>query len=479
MAVTAQNEATFLWHDYETWGINPRRDRASQFAGIRTNLDLEEIGEPMNLYCKPSDDYLPHPQACLITRITPQKAQAQGLSEFDFYRTINDAFMQPNTCGVGYNSIRFDDEVTRHGFFRNFMDPYAREWQNGNSRWDVMDLLRMAHALRPEGIHWPKDEKGKTTFRLEKLTAANNIAHDGAHDALSDVRATIAMARLVKQTNPRLFDFYFKLRSKVEAGRLLSVTNPEMLLHISGMYPSTQGCLSPVIPVLQHPTNKNEIIVYDLRKSPKAMLEMSVEALSENLFSKKADLPEGTERVGLKGVHLNKSPALAPMKTLSSEMAEHWEVDLAQCEQHRQEILNDADLRDKLMALYQTRQFSDDSEDMESALYSGFISNNDRKLCNTLLKKKPEQLASWRPNFDDQRLQAIYPRFIARNWPELLDQQAIMKWQGYCQARVLDGEYGSTITAAEYQDELEQLASQELSETEQKILMQLVQWLQR
>lgn len=479
MEANAHNKATFLWHDYETWGINPRRDRASQFAAIRTNLDLEEVGEPIDIFCKPGEDYLPHPQACLITRITPQKAQSQGLREFDFFRTINDLFMQAGTCGVGYNSIRFDDEVTRHGFFRNFMDPYAREWQNGNSRWDVMDLLRMAHALRPEGINWPEDDNGKPTFRLEKLTAANNIAHEGAHDALSDVRATIAMARLVKQTNPRLFEFYFKLRSKAEAGRLLSATNSAMVLHVSGMYPSTQGCISPVIPVLQHPTNKNEIIVYDLRKSPQALLEMSVEELSENLFSKMSDLPEGTERVGLKGVHLNKSPALAPMKTLSPEMAERWEMDLALCEQHRQDILNDHGLADKLIALYQAKQFNDDSDDMESALYSGFISNNDKQLCNTLLKKKPEQLASWQPKFDDQRLQAIYPRFIARNWPELLDQEAAMKWQGYCQARVLDGEYGSTITAAEYQDELEQLASQELSETEQKIVMQLAQWLQR
>lgn len=479
MAATTHNEATFLWHDYETWGINPRRDRASQFAAIRTNLNLEEVGEPINIYCKPGDDYLPYPQACLITRITPQKALSLGLCEFDFFRTINDAFMQAGTCGVGYNSIRFDDEVTRHGFFRNFIDPYAREWQNGNSRWDVMDLLRMAHALRPEGINWPADENGKPTFRLEKLTAANNIAHEGAHDALSDVRATIAMARLVKQTNPRLFDFYFKLRSKVEAGRLLSAANPEMVLHVSGMYPSSQGCISPVIPVLQHPTNNNEIIVYDLRQSPRAMLEMSVEELSENLFTKTSDLPEGTERIGLKGVHLNKSPALAPMKTLSADMAKRWDIDLAQCEQHRQDILNDSGLTDKLMALYQARQFSDDTDDMESALYAGFISNNDKQLCNTLLKKKPEQLASWKPTFDDQRLQAIYPRFIARNWPESLDQEAAMKWQGYCQARVLDGEYGSTITAAEYQDELEHLASQELSESEQKIVMQLAQWLER
>ena len=129
---------TFLWHDYETFGAVPRRDRPAQFAAIRTDADLNEIGEPMMLYCQPALDVLPEPESCLITGITPQECLAKGVPEHEFARRINDALAEPGTIGVGYNSIRFDDEVTRHLLWRNLRDPYAREWQNGCGRWDLL-----------------------------------------------------------------------------------------------------------------------------------------------------------------------------------------------------------------------------------------------------------------------------------------------------------------------------------------------------
>ncbi|MEE9350710.1 MAG: exodeoxyribonuclease I, partial [Thiotrichaceae bacterium] len=286
------NSISFLWHDYETWGVDPRRDRAAQFAAIRTDENLNVMGEPINIYCKPNDDFLPNPDSALITGLTPQLVARKGLNESDFFTTINDLFLVPGTCGAGYNSIRFDDELTRTSFFRNFIDPYAREWQNGNSRWDIIDLLRMTYALRPEDIEWPLGENGLPSFRLELLTKANGISHEGAHDALSDVRATIALAKLIKDKKPKLFDFYFKLRSKVEAGRLLNLREQKTVLHISGMYPVESGSFSPIVPLLQHPINSNEIIVYDLRKSPQDFLAMSSQEMAENLYCKAVDLPK-------------------------------------------------------------------------------------------------------------------------------------------------------------------------------------------
>ncbi|MGH8474260.1 MAG: exonuclease domain-containing protein, partial [Methylococcales bacterium] len=127
---------TLYWHDYETFGTDPAWDRPAQFAGLRTGEDLEIIAEPLVLYCKPADDMLPNPEACLITGITPQLASRKGLPEADFIAAIHEQLAQPATCGAGYNSLRFDDEVTRNCLYRNFYDPYAREWQHGNSRWD-------------------------------------------------------------------------------------------------------------------------------------------------------------------------------------------------------------------------------------------------------------------------------------------------------------------------------------------------------
>ncbi|MBT3411535.1 MAG: exodeoxyribonuclease I, partial [Halieaceae bacterium] len=206
------SDTTFYWHDYETFGADPSRDRPVQFAGLRTDADLNPIGEPLVIYSRPANDFLPHPQACLVTGITPQKALAEGLPEAEFIRLIHAELAAPGTCGVGYNSLRFDDEVSRYTLYRNFYDPYGREWQNGNSRWDIIDMVRACYALRPEGIEWPLREDGQPSFRLEALTAANGIAHEAAHDALSDVHATIAMARLIKTKQPRLYDYVLKHR---------------------------------------------------------------------------------------------------------------------------------------------------------------------------------------------------------------------------------------------------------------------------
>ncbi|HCS27478.1 MAG TPA: exodeoxyribonuclease I, partial [Spongiibacteraceae bacterium] len=228
------------WHDYETWGADPSRDRASQFAGVRTDADLNIVGEPLVIYNRPTPDMVPQPEACLVTGITPQEALEKGLPERDFIRAIHAELSQPGTCGVGYNSIRFDDEVTRYTLYRNFFDVYAREWQNGNSRWDLIDVVRLCCALRPEGIEWPVGENGAVSFKLELLTAANGLSHEAAHDALSDVHATIDLARLIKREKPKLFDYALGLRKKQHVAQLLDMNRQKPVLHISSRYPASR-----------------------------------------------------------------------------------------------------------------------------------------------------------------------------------------------------------------------------------------------
>jgi len=471
------SEITLLWHDYETWGANPRQDRPAQFAALRTNTELEEIGEPIMLYCRPGDDFLPHPEAAMLTGISPQETAAQGLNEASFFRKINAVFSQPGTCGVGYNSIRFDDEVTRFGFYRNFIDPYAREWQNGNSRWDIIDLMRMAYALRPEDINWPHREDGRVSFKLEALTAANGIEHHGAHDALADVRATIALARLIKERKPRLYAYFFNLRSKYEAARMLDVREHGVVFHISGMYPAEQGCLAPVIPLLQHPRNKNELIVYDLRKNPQEFLGMTVDEMEVNLYTPTKELPEGVERIGLKGVHLNKTPALAPINTLSPELARQWQIDWQQVDQHARLLREKNSLGSWLTELY-LRVPETEPLDVDTALYGDFISRNDRRICDILLQKSPEQLAEWTPDFEDNRLRTLYFRYRARNWPESLSEKEREQWRQFCEARLLSGEFGNQLTLEKYQDILEEMLQQGIPENRQNLFKKLVEWVQ-
>ena len=251
---------TFYWHDYETFGTDPSRDRPVQFAGLRTDFDLNPVGDPLVVFAAPARDALPHPEACLVTGITPQRALAEGVLECEFIRRIHAELSRPGTCGVGYNSLRFDDEFTRFTLYRNFYDPYAREWRDGNSRWDLIDVVRMTHALRPEGISWPRDDDGKPSFRLEKLTAANGIEHGAAHDALSDVQATIALARLIRERQPRLFNYALKLRDKRFAMQHLDLAGMRPVLHVSGMFGAARHNIALIAPLARHPLNQKSSV---------------------------------------------------------------------------------------------------------------------------------------------------------------------------------------------------------------------------
>lgn len=471
------SETTLLWHDYETWGLNPRLDRPSQFAAIRTDTNLQPVGEPIELFCKPALDFIPHPQSALITGLTPQRAADEGIIEAEFARVLFEAFSVPGTCGVGYNSIRFDDEVTRFNLYRNFYDPYAREWQNGNSRWDILDLVRMCHALRPEGINWPEREPGVPSFRLEDLSAANDIEHGNAHDALADVRATLGLAQLIRGKQPKLYEYYFSFRNKAEPASLLNLTEKPVLLHISGMYPSTLGCIAPVVPLCPHPRNKNEIIVFDLRQNPFGLFNEDPAQIAANLFTRKEDLPEGTERIALKGVHINKSPALAPMSTLSDEMATKWQINLKQVNANRERILYFEGLGNKIQQIYtEAAKKNHPEQDADGALYQGFITRGERKICDQLLKRSPDQRVNWVPPFQDQRLQTLYTRYLGRNWPELLDEKQQANWQDYLVQKLVDGEFGCEFTLDDYFAIISETEPED--ENQAQILAQLEQWVE-
>ena len=438
---------TFLWHDYETFGATPRRDRPAQFAAIRTDAELNEIGEPIMVYCQPANDFLPDPQSCLITGITPQHCLEQGVPEHEFARIIEAAFSEPGTIGVGYNTIRFDDEVTRFLFWRNLIDPYAREWQNNCGRWDLLDVVRMVYALRPEGIEWPRREDGKPSFRLEHLTAANGLSHDAAHDALSDVRATIALARLIREKQPRLFDFCLELRRKdrvaAEMGLHLDPAQRQPFLHVSGMFPVEHGCLGLVWPLAQHPTNKNEILVWDCRHDPSELFALDVETIRMRMFTRSADMPEGMTRLPVKSVHLNKSPMLVGnLKTLRPDLATRWDIDLERGRAHAALAASGRDMKAVWAQVFQKPAASEEV-DVDEDLYGGFVSSGDRRKLEALRHEAPAALAQQRPSFEDERLSELLFRYRARNFPHSLSEQEMQRWEDHRAARLFDGAAGA------------------------------------
>ncbi|MGZ3184771.1 MAG: exodeoxyribonuclease I [Telluria sp.] len=466
---------TFLWHDYETFGVTPRRDRPAQFAAIRTDAELNEIGDPIMLYCQPAPDYLPDPQSCLITGITPQQCLERGVPEHAFAAQIERAFSEPGTIGVGYNTIRFDDEVTRFLFWRNLIDPYAREWQNNCGRWDLLDVVRMTYALRPEGIEWPRREDGKPSFKLEDLARANGLVHEAAHDALSDVRATIALARLIRTKQPRLFDFCLSLHKKdrvaQEIGLHLEPAKRQPFLHVSGMFPAERGCIGLVWPLASHPTNKNEVIVWDCAHDPSELFTLDADTIRLRMFTRSDALPEGVTRLPVKSIHINKSPMLvANLRTLSAEMAQRWGIDLELGQKHAQMIALGPDLTAKWTQVYQRAQEAG-PVDVDEDLYGGFIGNGDRRTLASLRTEAPARLAALHPTFDDERLYELLFRYRARNFPETLSEAEQHQWEEHRAARLYAGEAGAR-TIEQLQHEIDAL-SETADERAEQILSDL------
>ena len=451
---------TFLWHDYETFGADTRRTRPAQFAAIRTDAELNEIGAPLMLYCQPANDFLPEPQACLITGITPQECLEKGIPEHQFAAQIEQAFSLSGTVGVGYNTIRFDDEITRFMFWRNLIDPYAREWQNDCGRWDLLDVARTAYALRPDGVEWPLNLEGKPSFKLTDLSAANALLHESAHDALSDVRATIALARLLKTAQPKLFDFCFGLHKKdrviAELGLPTTLTNAKPFLHISGMFGPERGCLALMWPLAMHPSNKNELLAWDLAFDPRELASLNAEQIRLRLFTKTADLPEGLQRLPVKSIHLNKSPSvIGNTRTLSAAMAQRWGLNLdAQLANaaHAQAL---PDMSAIWPAVFKRPAAA--APDVDEDLYGGFVGNADRRRLNELRQLKGQELASARPAFDDARLLELFWRYRARNFPQSLSAQEQARWEAHRSARLFEGE-GGALTIDRLFEELDTLA---------------------
>ena len=471
-------EPTFLWHDYETFGAHAQLDRPAQFAAIRTNTALEPVGEAINWYCKPPLDVFPHPVASLITGITPQQALEKGLIEAEFAARIHSEMMEPGTCTAGYNSIHFDDEFSRNLFYRNFFDPYEREYKNNNSRWDLIDLARMCYALRPVGIEWPEHEPGKPSFKLEHLSAANHIEHEGAHEALSDVMATIGLARLIRTRQPRLFEWALKMRDQHQVMQMLNPADPKPLLHTSSRIPAKRGCTTLVLPLSIYPDRKKSVIVFDLMSDPQPLLDLSAEEISDRLFTPAADLPEGVERIALKAIHSNHVPMVAPPATLKNVDCKRIGLDPHRCIKNAEKLTKVLPLvRNKLMDVFKPYPPGTDTNPDHMIYSGGFFSPADRHLMETIQKTEPGELANQDWPFKDRRLAEMLFRFRARNYPHTLKPVESDLWQKQRLARLKRPTDDRQLNPDRYAQEISTARESHPGDNHaQKILDQLEAW---
>lgn len=461
---------TFFFYDLETSGLSARDDRIMQFAGIRTDMELNPIGEPYNVLVKLNDDTLPSPEALMVTGITPQQTVADGYTEAEFARILADEVFTADTIAVGFNSIRFDDEFVRHLFWRTFQDPYEWSWKDGRSRWDLLDVVRMTRALRPEGIKWPVVD-GKAVNRLELITKENGIDHFKAHDALSDVEALIAVTKLIKEKQPQLYGYLLDMRDKKKVQQLVNLDDKKPFVYTSGRLDAEHEKTTVSFPLT---AGKNgNVIVYDLRYDPTPFVQMSSDELVKKLYAtweeRQAD---GFQKLPVKELQYNRAPAVAPLGVLES--GDGWDkIHLTKeiVEKHKSILLSAPHFAENLRSLFENRAEFKKSPDVEAQLYDGFVADRDRLRIETVRNADERTLADFQPAFTDERLPELLLHYKARNYPRILSEDESRAWEAWRTKRIAGQLPG-------FMKSLQKIAATEIDDHKQFVLQELQLWLE-
>lgn len=471
---------TFFFYDLETSGFNPREDRIMQFAGQRTDINLNKIGEPINILIKLNDDVLPSPNALMVTKISPQKTVEEGYTEAEFAKMAFNDFFTPDTIAVGYNSVRFDDEHMRYLFWRNFYDAYVWQWKDNRSKWDLLDVVRMVRALRPEGINWPfiENDKGEkiAANKLELLTKENGIRHENAHDAMSDVDGLIDVARLLKEKQPKMFDYLLKMRSKNEIKNLVNLENPAPFVYSSGRYSAEFEKTTVAFPVASAP-NKN-VLVWDLRVSPEEFVDWNEDEIFANITASAEEYAKADfKKIPVKILNYGKCPSVAPFGVLTEENKSRLRIVDSDIRKNIETLSKNPHLSENLRSAFERRadfysegrQENNDSQP-EARLYDGFINDNDRAKIMQIQNKTTKDLADFHPEFTDERLDDLLIHYKARSFPRSLNSSEKESWLKYRRDNLQK-------MLPRFLAEIEEVSKRKLSKDQEFVFEELKLWL--
>ena len=460
---------TFFFYDLETSGLSAQYDRIMQFAGIRTDMNLQQVGEPYNILVRLNDDTLPSPDAAMVTGITPQQTQADGCTEAEFAKLLMEEVFVEDTIAVGFNNIRFDDEFIRHLMWRNFYDPYEWTWKDGRSRWDLLDVVRMTRALRPDGITWPVDSEGKPTNRLELLSSQNGLEHTKAHDALSDVEALISVTQLIKQNQPQLYEYLLKMRDKNEIKKLVNLDQKQPFVYVSGRLDNEFNKATVAFPLT---AGKNgNVVVYDLRYDPTPFIGLSAKDIAKKFYAtweeRQAD---GFVKLPVKELQYNRAPAVAPLGVL--EQADGWaKIGLSQelITRHRDILMSAPGFAETLRELFEAKKDYQKSNDPEAQLYDSFVPDIDKLRIETVRNADERTLADFHPSFSDDRLPDLLLHYKARNFPKSLAEEEVPLWEIWRSERI-------RVALPGFVKSLQRLSSTVTDESKQFVLQELQLW---
>lgn len=497
-----KKEESLLWHDYETFGADTFKDRPSQFAALRTDAELNVIDDPINIYCKPSKDYLPHPLACLITKITPQLAEERGLNEASFANKILTELSVPGTCGVGYNSLRFDDEMSRNLFYKNLLDPYEREWKNGNSRWDLINVVRLASALNPGLINHVNAE-GKKTFRLEELSKLNGFSHESAHDALSDIYATIQLAKHIKDNVPDLYKQLYQQRLKSTVQNNFVLMKPFLIA--DSYFGEANSYTSLVMPLAYSGKNKNEVYCIKISEDINSLVYLSPEEIVKNMYMKKEERDENFLAIPIHSIQINKCPVFVPASQITKQVAQNLNISGDLCKSNMA-LVQQYDLVKKVSYAMSIKQEPEREKriyfsainnkpienDPDTMIYSSFMSDESKKSISFILQHDSIDMPDLVPRLEkkvaqqnsqnldhkakiDERLPEMLFRYIGRNYSDMFDATQKVEWDKFCLNRITNPDYNAPLVLEDFNNIIAEVKKDEKynNEKDKKVISDL------
>jgi exodeoxyribonuclease-1 len=403
----------FVFYDLETTGISPEFDQPLQFAAIWTDENFVEK-DRVNIRCRLAPHILPSPQALVVTRVTPDKLTDPNLpSLFEFSQQVAEFTERwAPAIWVGYNTMKFDEEMLRQTFYQNLSpNIYATQF-NGNTRFDILPAVYAAYARHPDLLVWPTDDTGRWSFKLDRLAPANGFNTHNAHDALGDVEATIHVARLIATRSPALWSELIDNAQKARVQAKLESFQPyELVTRFGGGEPrSYVGCFCGY----SH-GNSAQAAFFDLNAADPADF---LEASDEVIFA----AVDATPKI-IRGMSTNKAPALLEHTAPSAEHLRRAAV-----------IANAPEFRRRVGAAMAAR-FVEDTDapprPVERQIYGEFYSNADKQL----LQEFQHATATWLrrqeivASLSDSRLRQLGRRLVAFYSPELLtaDEMALFK----------------------------------------------------
>ncbi|MDA8561631.1 exonuclease domain-containing protein [Gammaproteobacteria bacterium] len=402
---------TFLFYDIESTGLNKSFDQVLQFAGIRTDKDLNEI-ERYELKVKLNPDIIPSPFATITHRISVKNNQ-DNISEYEAIKKIHSWINQPNTKSLGYNTLGFDDEFLRFSFFKNLLPPYSHQYANNCGRLDLYPMTAMYYLFKNEILNWPKIEN-KISLKLEQLNNANNLAKGQAHDAMVDVEATLKLAREFKKES-KMWDYLIGFFNKNEDIARSNLLKNSPALYFNGYLGHDNNFQCPVIFLGQHKYYKNQSIW--LRLDSTKLIETTQETIQNTTQIIRKKPGEPGFLLPIKKRYLN---YLTKERLDQTEINELW-------------LKNNSETL-KAIASYHTNFIypTYQNVDIDSSLYlNGFKNSNEEKFCRDFHKAPDKEKTKIIDKAPNQNLKKQAIRILGRNFPENLSQAQLKEFNIY------------------------------------------------